>query len=248
MNTATASVVEGKLLPIAAAADAIPSQFTAQAAINLFSDFTTLVNSEAGAVCQVFQSFVVQARNATAEEIKAATSGVVESTRITVDNKRTDTPTTALARKFQSMARAIWGAFRFGGLSLDEIQAFRNSQALYDVSRKCLADAQLDWRGITEADKAANKAKAEMRKAAEEVAEESGDDVLSLTPEQFTELRSKAAKKLAEKKAQAKLESMDKRASKLAKDLIDSYGIDDAEAVLKMALERLVTVAVGAAA
>jgi hypothetical protein len=248
METSTGMVVEAKLAPIAKADPVIPAQFTAQAAINLFSDFTTLVNSEAGAVCQVFQSFVVQARNATADEIKAATSGVVESTRITVDNKRTDTPTTALARKFQSMARAIWGAFRFGGLSLDEIQAFRNSQALYDVSRKCLADAQLDWRGITEADKAANKAKAEMRKAAQEVAEESGDDVLTLTPEQFSELRGKAAKKLAEKKAQAKLESMDKRASKLAKDLIDSYGIDDAEAVLKMALERLVTVAVGAAA
>lgn len=247
MNTATASVVENKLTPIAAAAEVVPAQFTAQAAINLFGDFTTAVNSEAGRVCAVFQAFAIQARNATAEEIKAATSGVVESTRITVDNKRTDTERTALARKFQSMARAIWGAFRFAGVSLDEIRAYTNSQALYDAARKALSDAGIDWRGMLEADKAADKAKAELRKAAVEVAEETGDDVLTLSPEQFAELRTKAQKKLAEKKAKAKLESMEKRAEKLAKDLIESYGIDDAETVLKMALEKLLPMMVGQA-
>jgi hypothetical protein len=248
MNTATASVVENKLTPITAAAEVVPANFTAQAAVNLFGDFTNAVNSESGRVCAVFQAFVTQARNATAEELKAATAGVVESTRITVDNKRTDTERTALARKFQSMARAIWGAFRFAGVSLDEIRAYTNSQALYDAARKALNDAGIDWRGMLEADKAADKAKAELRKAAAEVVEETGDDVMTLTPEQFGELRTKAQKKLAEKKAKAKLESMGKRAEKLAKDLIDSYGIDDAEAVLKMALEKLLPVMVGQAA
>lgn len=240
-HVATAAVFDGKLEPIAKSEPLVGQQFTPQAALNLFSDFTTAVNSEAGAVCKVIVNAMIQSRNASVEEFGNATKAIVESTRITVDNKREDTDTTALARKFQSMTRAIWGAIRGGFLSLDEVMLFVNSQELYDTARKCLADAKLDWKGLSDAEKEQNAAKRTMRKAMAEAAEEETDgDILTLTPEQFTALKGKAAKKLAEKQAQAKLESMEKRAEKIAADLVKSYGLDDAEHVLKLAMEKLV--------
>lgn len=239
-HVATAAVFDGKLEPIAKSEPLVGQQFTPQAALNLFAEFTTAVNSEAGAVCRVIVNAMVQSRNASVEEFGNATKAIVESTRITIDNKREDTDTTALARKFQSMTRAIWGAIRGGFLSLDEASSFTNSQALYDTARKCLKDAQIDWKGLADAEKEANAAKNAMRKAMTEAADEEGDDVLTLTPEQFTALKSKAAKKLQEKQAQAKLESMEKRAEKIAADLVKSYGLDDAEHVLKLAMEKLV--------
>jgi len=239
--SATAAVVDLKLSPIAKAEPIVGQQFTAQAALNLFERFTTVVNSEAGAVTKVIIAVMVQARNATVEDFGLATKSVVESTRLTVDNKRIDTTATPLARKFQSMTRAIWGAIRSGYLSLDEAQSFTNSQELYDVARGVLADAKIDWKGLSDAEKEQKAAKRDLKKAMAEVADEETDgDILTLTPEQFTALKGKAAKKLAEKQAQAKLESMEKRAEKIAKDLVASYGLDEAEHVLKMALEKLV--------
>jgi hypothetical protein len=239
-NVATLAVVEGQLSPITAAPELIGKQFTAQAAINLFAEFTTAVNSAAGAQCQAFQSFAQQSRNATAEEVRLALSGVVESTRITVDNKREDTDATPMARKFQSMARAVWGAVRFGGISLDLVSSYSNSQSLYDDCRTALKEHGIDWKGLTDGEKAADQAKKATKAAMKEVLSEEGDDdALTLTPEQFTALKAKAKVKLAEKQAKAKLESMEKRAEKLAKDLIASYGVDDAEMVLKMAIERI---------
>jgi restriction endonuclease Mrr len=249
MKTATATVVEGKLEPIAAAADVVAPQFTAQAAINLFADFETATKHEGTAVCSVLIRTVIQARNCQADEFGAATKGLVESTRITVDNKRQDTDRTALARKFQSMARAIWGAFRFADVSLDEIQTYGNSQALYDAARKALAERQIDWAGMLDADKEAARAKSAMRKAVLEVVSEEGEsDLAAMTPEQFGAVKSKAKAKLAEKQAKAKLESMEKRAEKLADDLVKSYGFDGAEEVLKRALERLPAMLLGQAA
>lgn len=239
-NVATLAVVENKLEPIKAAAEVVPSQFTAQAAINLYSEFTTAVNSAAGKQCQILQSFAYQTRNASQEEIRLALSGVVESTRVTVDNKREDTPETPMARKFQSMARAIWGAIRYAGMDLDSIGAYVNSQQIYDDARECLKSRGVDWKGLTDGEKAADAAKKATKAAVKAAAEDDGvEDLATLTPEQFTALKSKAATKLAEKQAKAKLASMEKRADKLAKDLIASYGLDDAESVLKMALERL---------
>lgn len=246
-QVATLAVVEGKLAPITAAQDVVPSQFTAQAAINLFGEFTTAVNSAGGSQCRILQAFAYQSRNASQEEVRLALSGVVESTRISEENKRIDTAETPMARKFQSMARAIWGAIRFAGFGLDEAGAYVNSQSLYDDCRKALAEHGIDWKGLTDAEKAQSTAKKATVKAMKEVAEEEGaDDVLALTPEQFSTLKAKAAAKLADKAAKAKLESMEKRAEKLAKDLVASYGLDDAESVLKAALENLTKVAMGA--
>jgi len=236
----TLAVVTGKLEPIGPAAELVGQQFTPQAALNLFHEFTTAVNSAAGAQCQAFQSFAIQSRNATAEDVRLALSGVVESTRITVDNKRQDTESTPMARKFQSMARAVWGSIRFGGMSIDVVTSYVNSQSLYDDCRAALDEHGIDWKGLTDSEKAHREAARASKAAMKEAAEEEGaDDVLSLTPEQFTALKSKAAVKLAEKQAKAKLESMEKRAEKLAKDLVASYGLDDAETVLKMAIERI---------
>lgn len=236
----TLAVVEGKLSPITASAEVVPSQFTAQAAINLYSEFTTAVNSAAGKQCSILQSFAIQSRNATQEEIRLALSGVVESTRVTVDNKREDTVETPMARKFQSMARAIWGAIRYAGFPLDGVSSYVNSQALYDDARAALKDAGIDWKGLTDSEKAQAQAKKAQKSAVKEAAEDDGiEDLATLTPEQFTALKSKAQQKLAEKQAKAKLESMEKRAEKLAKDLIASYGLDDAEMVLKMAIEKI---------
>ena len=239
-QVATLAVVENRLEPIAKGEPVVAKQFTAQAAINLFSEFTSVVNSAAGKQCSILQSFAVQTRNATVEEVRLALQGVVESTRETVDGKRTDTPGTPAARKFQSYARAIFGAVRFGSVSLDSLAGYVNSQALYDDCRAALAEHGIDWKGMLDTEKAANAAKREQKAAVKEAAEDDGiEDVLTLTPEQFTALKGKAAAKLAEKQAKAKLESMEKRAEKLAADLIKSYGPDDAEMVLKMALERL---------
>jgi len=239
-QVATLAVVEQRMEPIAKGDPVVAKQFTAQAAINLFTEFTTAVNTAAGKQCAAFQSFAVQTRNASIEEVRLALQGVVESTRETVDGKRTDTPATPMARKFQSMARAVFGAIRFGSVSLDEVGAYVNSQALYDDCRAALAEHGIDWRGMLDTEKAANAVKREHRAAVKDAAEEDGiEDVLTLSPEQFTALKGKAAKKLAEKQAKAKLESMEKRAEKLAADLLKSYGPDDAETVLKMALEGL---------
>jgi len=239
-QVATLAVVEGKMLPISAQPDLVPSQFTAQAAINLYTEFTTAVNSAAGKQCSILQSFAIQSRNASQDEIRLALAGVVESTRITVENKREDTTATPMARKFQSMARAIWGSIRYAGFSLDVVGAYVNSQSLYDDCRQALKDAGIDWKGLTDGEKAATQAKKETKSAMKAAADDEGvEDVLTLSPEQFTALKSKAAQKLAEQKAKDKLTSMEKRAEKLAKDLIASYGLDDAETVLKMAIERI---------
>lgn len=250
-QVATAVVVDGKLDPISKSEPIVPAQFTAQAAINLYSEFTTAVNSAAGKQCAILQSFAIQTRNADVGEVKSALSGVVEYTRSTVDNKRQDGPETPMARKFQSMARAIFGAVRFAGFGLMNVKDYVNSQALYDDCRKALADAGIDWSGMLDADKVKAKAHKEAKKAVDEAATEAGidsSDILTLTPEQLASLKSAASAKIAQKKAKEKLESMEKRAEKLAADLIKSYGIDDAETVLKMALEKLLPVMVGQAA
>lgn len=250
-QVATLAVVENKLEPISAAAEVIPAQFTAQAAINLFQEFTIAVNSAAGKQCAILQAFAIQTRNAEVSEVKSALSGLVESTRSTLDNKRQDGPETAMARKFQSMARAIFGAVRFAGFGLMNVKDYVNSQLLYDDCRKALADAGIDWAGMLDTEKAKAKAHKEAKKAVDEAATEAGidsGDILTLTPEQLASLKSAASAKIAQKKAKEKLESMEKRAEKLAAELIKSYGIDDAEAVLKMALEKLLPVMVGQAA
>lgn len=246
-QVATAAVIDGKLEPIQAAPEVIAKQFTAQAAINLFTEFTAAVNNAGGTQCRILQSFAVQSRNASQDEIRLALQGLVESTRVKEGEKTVDTPATAMARKFQSMARAIWGAIRYASVSLDSFAGYVNSQVMYDDARKALTDHGIDWKGLTDAEKAATTAKRATKAATKEAAEEEGiDDVLTLTPEQFTALKSKAAAKLAEKAAQDKLASMEKRAKKMAEDLAKSYGLDDAEYVLKLALENLTKLAFAA--
>lgn len=242
MNNATATVVEHKLEPIAAAIDVRHVDFTPQAAINQFREFTIAVNNGGAAVCSAIVNTVLQARNATAKDFANATSAVVESTRFTVDNKRVDGDETALARKFQSMTRATFGAVLNGLLALEDVQSYRNSQQLYDDARKLLAECEIDWTGRTDAEKAKDKAHKANKKAVNEAAEEMGIDsgsILEMSVDDIKALRSKAAEKLAEKEAKAKLEAMEKRSKKLAKDLAESFGPDDAETVLKRALEML---------
>lgn len=242
MQTATATVVENKLEPISGAVDAVRLDFTPQAAINQFREFTIAVNEGGNAVCRAIVNTVIQARNVTAKDFANATSAVVESTRFTVDNKRVDGDETALARKFQSMTRATFGAVVNGLLALEDIQSYRNSQQLYDDARKLLAECEIDWTGRTDAEKAKDKAHKANKKAVNEAAEEMGIDsgsILEMSADDIKALRDKAAVKLAEKEAKAKLESMEKRSKKLAKDLAESFGMDDAEHVLKRALEML---------
>jgi hypothetical protein len=239
-QVATAAVVANKLEPIGQAPELIGQVLTGQAGVNAWEAFEDATNFSSKHVCSALVSFIVQGRNATPEDFANATSAAVESTRVANGEKREDTPRTPLARKFQSMARTIFGAVRTGTMALEEVQGFTNSQSLYDTARKVLAERQIDWKGISEAAKAADKAKREQRKAIVEAAEEDDiEDVLTLTPDQFKALKGKAAEKLKEKQARAKLESMEKRAAKMAKDLLASYGPDDAETVLKMALEQL---------
>lgn len=242
MQTATAAVVENKLTPISGAVDVAHVDFTPQAAINQFREFTNAVNNGGTAVCAAIVNTVIQARNATAKEFANATSAVVESTRFTVENKRVDGEETALARKFQSMTRATFGAVVNGLLALEEVQAYRNSQQLYDDARRLLAECEIDWTGRTDAEKAKDKAHKANKKAVNEAAEELGIDsgsILEMKPEELTVLRETAKRKLAEKEAKAKLEAMERRSKKLAKDLAESFGLDDAETVLKRALEMI---------
>lgn len=242
MQTATATVVENKLEPITGAVDVARVDFTPQAAINQFREFTIAVNNGGAAVCAAIVNTVIQARNITAKDFANATSAVVESTRFTVDNKRVDGEDTALARKFQSMTRATFGALVNGLLALEDIQSYRNSQQLYDDARKLLAECEIDWTGRTDAEKAKDKAHKANKKAVNEAAEELGIDsgsILEMSAEDIKGLREVAARKLAEKEAKAKLEAMEKRSKKLAKDLAESFGLDDAEQVLKRALEMI---------
>lgn len=245
MSTATNAVVEFKMLPIAAAVqgDEPQVQFSPQAAMNQWQEFKSATLAGNSGVCAAIVATVVQARNATVKEFALATSGVVESTRSTVDNKRIDGPDTPLARKFQSMTRATFGAVVNGVLSIEEVQEHRNSQALYDLARKLLAECAIDWSGTSDASKAAAKAKKANTKAVNEAAEELGIDsgsILEMGQDELALLKEKAADKLNQAAAKAKLESLEKRA-KAVVTALKGLNLDEALSVLTRAQQIIAT-------
>lgn len=233
----TAQVVDLKMSPIGAAVALTGSQFTPQAAMNQWEEFRAATRDGGSAVAKAIINTVVQARNATAKEFALATSGVVESTRFTVDNKRVDSNETALARKFQSYTRAAFGAVINGLISLEEVQAYSNSQALYDDARKLLSECAIDWTGTSDAEKAAAKAKKANSKAVNDAAEELGIDsgsILEMGRDELELLREKAAEKLSQAQAKAKLEALERKAKALVKSL-EGLSMDDAFSVLNRA-------------
>ena len=245
MNTATAAVVEMKLTPIAASVtgETPQAQFTPQAAMNQWEEFKKATTTGNVGVCEAIVNTVVQARNATVKEFALATSGVVESTRHTQDNKRVDGVDTALARKFQSMTRATFGAVINGVLSIEEVQGHTNSQALYDLARKLLAECAIDWAGVADATKKAGKAHKANKKAVDAAAQELGIDsgsILEMSAEDIAALREKAAEKLNQAAAKAKLEAMERKAKAVVKAL-EGLTVDEAFAVLTRAQQIIAT-------
>lgn len=241
---ATATIVEMKLSPIVAAIDSPTVQVTAQYLAGQFEEFD-LSNSVAGQSAR--DILIATVRGSLPAEVKAlalAITGMIEGTRSKDSaGKLTDGPNTAKARKFASMLQSVYGAIRFAGMPILELEAHPSAQALYDASRDYRkAAGNVDWKGTDEATKEATKAKLATKAAVQEAAEEGGidtADILTMDPEALKALQEAAKAKLATKAAADKLASMEKRAAKMAKDLIQSYGIDDAETVLKRALEMI---------
>jgi hypothetical protein len=243
-QTATAAVVDNKLVPITGASDSQTVVITAQGMTHRFQEYQGAGLSRVA----VLVNAVFDGRHADPKAFALATGGMVEGTRSTIEGKRTDGPNTADARKFQAYVRQIWGAVRLGRL---EMEGFSSNEVLVSAARMALAGkssdgslvpewAPCDWQGTTDADKALDSVKKATSKAVKAAAEDEGiDDIMSISADQFAALKGKASKKLQEAAAVAKLASMEKRAAKIVDDLIASYGFDDAEAVLKSALELL---------
>lgn len=244
MNNATLSVVEGKLEPVTSAPITKPTAITAQYLSGQFEEFSLSKAISGHSMRDILAATVRGALPAEVAELSLACTGLIEGTR-TKDaaGKSADGERTAAARKFTSWVKSVYGAIRFAGMSSIELDGYASAEAMYAASvdyRK--AAGNIDWKGTDEATKEAGKAKKAAKGAIEEAAEESGidtADVLTLLPEDLAKLQAAAKVKLAESAAKAKLAAMEKAAGKLVKSLAKEYGIDDAETVLKRALEML---------
>lgn len=242
---ATASVVEMKLKPIAAAVDTPTVQVTAQYLIGQFDEFSASSAVAGHSMRDILAATVRGCLPAEIAEVSLALTGLKEATRVKEGEKTVDGPRTGAARKFASWIQSVYGAIRFAGMSAKELDGYASADAMYAASVEYRKQAGgIDWKGNTEAEKEAAKAKKAKAKAVAESAEDAGmdaDDILTMNAEQLAELQKAAKAKLAEKEATAKLESLEKKAKKIAADLVKVYSLDDAEGVLKRALEMLAT-------
>ena len=187
----------------------------------------------------------------TPEQVEIATKGVIEASRFKdSDGKWQDGNSTLDARKFVSYARAIWGAVRLG--RLPGFESFSNNETLVKAARAALSgkdddgkdtgETPCDWRGTSDAERQAKAERGKIAKAFKEVASEQFDDdgeLLTISPQQFAALQQEAKAKLSEKAAQKRLEKMEASAANIADRLLKDYGPDDAETVLKRAIEVL---------
>lgn len=243
---ATAQIVEMKLSPIAASVIVPPVHITAQYLIGQFDEFSASSAVAGHSMRDILAATVRASLPAEVAELSLAMTGLKESTRgKDSDGKMQDGPRTAAARKFASWVQSVYGAIRFAGMGASEIDGYASADAMYQASVKYRKEAgEIDWRGMSEAEKAAGKAKKAKAAAVSEAADEAGmdaDDILTMTTDQLAELQKQAKVKLAEKEATAKLENLEKKAKKIAADLVKVYSLDDAEGVLKRALEMLAT-------
>lgn len=253
--TSTAQVVDLKLSPITAAVAVVAPQITTQGLQEFANSFIVIgKTADADKALAVARSTDIS-RNASPEELDRALSGIVEGTRSSVEkdgkSKREDGDNTAMARKFASHLRAVYGAVKFKRMTQDEAFAFYNSEKLYSYACKVLAGDEergipaIVWNGelVTQRDarNAARKVRGSMKDAAEEMGV---DDVLDLSPEQFSALKAKAQSLANTKAIKARIEKVEKAAAKLAASLVRDYGFDDADDILSRAREAVAQLAI----
>ena len=266
MNTATATVTDGKLAPMQKQGDAliVGQNITAQALIDDFNTFKTAELEGQKKACAAIIHAALIGRNASHSEFGLATSGMVESTRTKdADGKAVDGPDTKMARKFQSYVRNVWGAIKHQRMSPEKVEGYTNSQKLYEDASLAL-DGKVriadkleivpEWPGIRwdgelleviEKRNAARKNTKAVTQAAEEMGLQGTTmaDLLSLSPEQVSALKANAEKLRRDEEQKKRLDKINKRIEKLAKDLYSEYGADDAEHILKAALEKVAELA-----
>lgn len=246
MKTATATVVEMKLSPISAAIVTPTAVVTAQYIIGQFDQFDAAKAVSGYSMRDILISTVHGILPGEVKEISLACTGLIEGTRTKgPDGKPCDGDRTAAARKFASWIKSVYGAIRWAAMSEKELAGFASAEAIYAASvayRKAAGD--VDWKGVDAATKEAASERKEKAAAVSEAAGEAGLDsaaLLTMTPDQFAALQQDAAETLAKKAAIAKLEALEKKAKKIAADLVKAYSLDDAEGVLKRALEMIAT-------
>lgn len=249
MNNATLSVVEHKLMPITAAVSTPTVQVTAQYLTGQFEEFTVSSAISGHSMRDILAATVRCSLPAEIKDLELACSGLIQSTRkldatgAQISGKDGDGERTGAARKFASWVKSVYGAVRFAGMSEKEFDGFASADSLYAASVKYRdAAGNIDWKGVDGTTRDATKAKKATKAAVQEAAEDSGidtADILTMPPEDLAKLQAAAKVKLAESAAKAKLAAMEKAAGKLVKTLAKEYGIDDAETVLKRALEML---------
>lgn len=249
MTNATLAVVENKLTPISAAIIAPTVTVTSQYLTGQFEEFTAS-NAVAGySMRDILAATVRGSLQAEIKELSLAFTGMIEGTRVKEGEKTIDGPRTAAARKFASWVKSVYGAVRFAGMPILTLDGYVSADAMYADSVKFRKEAgNIDWKGTDEATKEAGKVKKATGKAVIEALEDDGKDpvdVLTLSPEDFAKIKAAAAVKLKETAAKDKLAKMEAKAVKLAKSLVADFGLDDAETVLKRALESLAGIAVG---
>lgn len=242
MNTATATIVEEKRLPIEAAAIEPPQVITVQGLFAHFQEFRQVEAADADAngkrsakKCAILVATVLDGLKApTPEQFNTALSGVVEMTRVTVKGangkeKREKGADTDMAAKFASYVRAAFAAVKAGRMTTADLLEFTNSQKLYDTARKACAESEnqprIDRNGyaVTPASEQA-KAEAKAAEAAAKFAVTRG-----LTPEQTTALKQAAVAGVQQKRIESAAERLNKRAQTLADRIAEELGVDDGE-------------------
>lgn len=241
MQTATATVVTEKRLPIAAAAPQPTVVVTTQGLLPYFQEFKRNVRAADKAEEKRSQkkaaqliACVLDGLNApTPEQFNKALDGIVAGTRVagkSADGKATqvDGDDTDAARKFASYCRAIFAAVKSGRMTHEALIGYTNSQALYDAAVKaCRASEtqpRVDRNGY-EVDAGAReaKAKANAAKAARDFAVKRG-----LTAEQTAALVGTAQAAVEQKRDADAAQRLNDRAIKLAERMIAELGSFDA--------------------
>lgn len=251
MKNATLMVVEGKLDPITSAPIGKTAIITAQYLTGQFEQFDAAKAVSGYSMRDILIATVHQMLPAEINEVELACSGLIEGTRkvdangAKIPGKEGEGERTDAARKFASWLKSVYGAIRFSGMSEKDLPFYRSAEDIYAASREYRKLAgDINWKGVDAATREAKSATSAKAKAVKEVLDENGDDIatlLTMTPEQHAALQAEAAKKLAEKEAVAKLEALEKKAKKIAGELVKAHGLDDAESVLKRALEMIAT-------